>query len=72
MRQFGNRTAQGEATRDADVITWLDSVLGDLRYATRALRNSPVFTLVAVMLAALPLNSSSRTSSAPSIRSRRC
>ncbi|MFN2566407.1 MAG: permease prefix domain 1-containing protein, partial [Gemmatimonadaceae bacterium] len=39
-RRFGNRTLLGERTRDADVVTWLDSVLGDLRYALRAMRRS--------------------------------
>ena len=47
-RQFGNRTNQGERTRDADIVTWLDSFVGDLRYALRALRRSPVFATVAV------------------------
>src|SRR3712207_3329884 len=46
-RRFGNRTLQGERTRDADVVTWVDSVFGDLRYALRALRRSPGFALVA-------------------------
>ncbi len=52
-RQFGNRTNQGERTRDADVVTWLDSFAGDVRYALRALRRSPVFATVAVLSLAL-------------------
>src|ERR671916_411614 len=46
-RRFGNRTVLGERTRDADVLTWVESVLGDLRYALRNLRRSPGFALVA-------------------------
>src|SRR5687768_72684 len=52
-RQFGNRTYRGEETRDANVVAWLDSFLGDVRYAMRALGRSPVFTAVAVLSLAL-------------------
>jgi len=52
-RQFGNPTFQRERTRDADIIAWLDSLAGDVRYALRALGRSPVFTFVAVASLAL-------------------
>ncbi|MGH7719818.1 MAG: ABC transporter permease, partial [Gemmatimonadaceae bacterium] len=52
-RQFGNLTLQREATREADVLSWLDSVVADVRYAVRALLRSPVFATVAVASLAL-------------------
>src|SRR6266545_2138924 len=52
-RRFGNRTYQGERTRDADVIAWIDSLTADVRYALRALRRAPAFTFVAVASLAL-------------------
>ena len=54
-RRFGNYGIQKERTREADVLIWLDSLAGDLRYAARALRATPVFTLVAVLSLALGL-----------------
>jgi predicted permease len=48
-RRFGNYGHQKERTRDADVLTWLESVAADLRYAGRALRASPGFALVAIL-----------------------
>jgi putative ABC transport system permease protein len=52
-RRFGNPTHLSELTRDQDVIGWIDSVFGDLRYGLRALRRSPVFTAVAIASLAL-------------------
>ena len=52
-RRFGNRGVQAERTRDADLLGWLDSLRADARYAFRALRRTPVFTVVAVASLAL-------------------
>jgi predicted permease len=48
-RRFGNPGVQKERTRDADLLTWLESIVADVRYALRALRASPGFTLVAIL-----------------------
>jgi putative ABC transport system permease protein len=54
-RQFGNRTYRAEETRDADIVTWLDSFAGDVRYALRAMRRSPAFSIVAVASLAIAI-----------------
>ena len=38
-RRFGNPSMQKERTRDADVLTWLESLGADVRYAVRARRS---------------------------------
>jgi len=48
-RLFGNPGVQQERTRDADLLTWLESIVADARYALRALRASPGFALVAIL-----------------------
>ncbi len=48
-RRFGIPSVQQERTRDTDVLTWLESLGADLRYALRALRASPGFALVAIV-----------------------
>jgi hypothetical protein len=48
-RRFGNPGVQKERTRDADLLTWLESIASDVRYALRALRASPGFALVAIL-----------------------
>src|SRR5665213_2790348 len=48
-RMFGNVGGQKERTRDVDIFGWLDTLIGDVRYGARALRNSPAFTAVAVL-----------------------
>ena len=45
--RFGNLTLQRERTYGQDIVLWLESVLGDLKYAFRALGRSPGFAFVA-------------------------
>src|SRR5688572_6526388 len=52
-RLFGNSSVQKERTRDADLLTWLESLAADVRYALRAMRSSPGFTAVIVSSLAL-------------------
>ena len=52
-KQFGNYGLQKESTRNSDVFRWLESLLGDLRYAIRTLRSAPAFALVAILSLAL-------------------
>jgi len=48
-RRFGNPSVQRERTRDTDMLTWLESLGADVRYALRALRASPAFAIVAIV-----------------------
>ena len=48
-RRFGNRTLHRERAHDVDAMLWLEALVADTRYAIRALRASPAFTLVAVL-----------------------
>src|SRR5262245_10128740 len=52
-RRFGNYTRQKEETRAINLLGWLDTLLGDLRYSLRALRGSPAFATVAILSLAL-------------------
>ncbi|MEO7042611.1 MAG: ABC transporter permease, partial [Gemmatimonadaceae bacterium] len=52
-KRFGNYGLQKETTRDRDIFRWLETLLGDLRYAIRTLRSAPGFALVAILSLAL-------------------
>jgi putative ABC transport system permease protein len=48
-RRFGNYGRQKEHTRERNLIVAMDTFIADLRYALRALKAAPAFTLVAVL-----------------------
>jgi len=48
-RQFGNPTRLKEELRDADLFTFLESFLRDLRFGARMLFKHPGFTAIAVL-----------------------
>ena len=48
-RRFGNYAGQKERTRDADIFVWLDTLVDDVKYAARTLKNAPGFALVAIL-----------------------
>jgi hypothetical protein len=56
--RFGNRTATGERTRDADLVNWLESVVQDVRFAGAMMRRHLAFTTMAVVLLGLGIGAS--------------
>jgi putative ABC transport system permease protein len=52
-RRFGNPTAVAESAHDAWGFLSLENLLRDARYAFRAMRRSPAFTLVVILTFAL-------------------
>ena len=48
-RRFGSPLYAREASRDANVVLWLETLILDLRYAVRGLRKSPAVTAIAVL-----------------------
>ena len=48
-RRFGFPLHAREASRDANVVLWLETFILDLRYAVRGLRKSPAVTAIAVL-----------------------
>lgn len=48
-RRFGNPRWEAEVTDEGDLITWIESVMADLRYGLRSLSRSPGFSAVAIL-----------------------
>lgn len=58
-RQLGNVTSAKESSVEVWTVTFLESVLQDLRHSVRSLLRSPLFTLTAVLSLALGIGANS-------------
>jgi macrolide transport system ATP-binding/permease protein len=59
LREMGNTTCIKERAREADPLSWIESIVKDLRYATRSLARNPSFTSAAVLSLALGIGANS-------------
>ena len=55
LRAFGNTALIREQTRATWSRTWLESLARDLRFSLRALRRTPGFTIIAILVMALDI-----------------
>ena len=53
LMSAGGLTQAAEAVRDQRGLPWLESIIADVRYAVRALRNSAAFTAIVVITLSL-------------------
>lgn len=59
LREMGNTTRLKERAREADPLSWFESIARDLRYSARSLARNPSFTIAAVFSLALGIGANS-------------